>query len=322
MRASTVTRGDEMSEAAIVRAAPAERVARKGDAAALWALIVVVSPVSEIAVNAAIGAVPPWLIWLRIAILAAVVVAGQSSSRLRVVRVVRVLRGFALGYLYMLLVAALMTLSRELDVYRAAVAQGFTRAQLFAFGSAIALSIPFVAWCWRRRDRFYLRAGNPNAPVLRFHDDWPTPLRWSLFAPVFAVVAAAVTWLFVTNTGEPVPHSWAMVPWAVFFAFLNSFFEELLHRVVLVGATLPAFGKTHAVLASATIFAVGHWNGLPAGVLGVLMTFALGYVAARALVETRGIAVPWVMHWAPDCVLFYFWGIGSVAHATLGGMHS
>jgi membrane protease YdiL (CAAX protease family) len=98
---------------------------------------------------------------------------------------------------------------------------------------------------------------------------------------------------------------------------LNAFFEEFVSRIVLVGATLPVFGKTQAVLVSATIFAIGHWNGLPAG---VLMTFALGYVTAKALVETRGLLVPWVMHVVPDCVLFYSWGIGAVAHVTLGGM--
>jgi membrane protease YdiL (CAAX protease family) len=304
-----------MTETASARVTSAAPTARRGDAAALWALVLVASPVSELVVNAVTGAVPPWLIWFRIAVLAVVVAAGQYSPR------VRILRGFALGYLYVLVVVALLAVLRGLDVYQAAVAGGgFRRAQMFGLGSAIAMVIPAAVWCRRQRDRFYFRVGDPNALVRRLHDDRPTPVRWSIVAPVFAVVAAVVAWLFVTNTGEPVPGSWDMVPWAILFATLNSFFEEFVSRIVLVGATLPAFGKTHAVLVSATIFAIGHWNGLPAGVLGVLMTFALGYVTAKALVETRGLLVPWVMHMVPDCVLFYSWGIGAVAHVTLGGM--
>ena len=44
----------------------------------------------------------------------------------------------------------------------------------------------------------------------------------------------------------------------------------------MVGAVQPNFGARHAILVSAFTFGIGHWNGLPAGAAGVLMTFALG----------------------------------------------
>ncbi len=108
---------------------------------------------------------------------------------------------------------------------------------------------------------------------------------------------------------------------AVLLAAINAFEEEFLNRNLLVGAVRTGFGSAHAVAAAAFIFGVGHWNGLPAGVLGVLMTLTLGAVTGTAMVQTRGMFWSWFMHFVPDCVLFYYWGIGSVVHATTGSGH-
>ena len=90
---------------------------------------------------------------------------------------------------------------------------------------------------------------------------------------------------------------------------------------MLIGALGPGFGARQGGLVGAFIFGIGHWNGLPAGVLGVLMTFALGILTGAAMVQTRGMFCSWLIHFIPDCVLFYAWGIGSVAHATIGAGH-
>jgi len=94
--------------------------------------------------------------------------------------------------------------------------------------------------------------------------------------------------------------------------------EEFGFRNILLAALEPTFGAEQAALVSAFIFAIGHWNGLPAGVLGVLMSVALGYVAAKAMLETRGMFWPWFMHVVPDCVLYYYWASGAVSHGQMG----
>jgi membrane protease YdiL (CAAX protease family) len=109
-----------------------------------------------------------------------------------------------------------------------------------------------------------------------------------------------------------------MVPWAVLFAAINAFGEEFLYRNALVPAVQANFGTQQALVVSAAIFGIGHWNGLPAGPVGVLMTVVLGYITGKAMVETKGTFWPWFMHTLPDCVIFYYWGIGAVAHRTVG----
>ena len=274
----------------------------------LWTLVAIVSPTAEIACQLVLGYQPDWLVWARITVLAAVIVAST-----RIESLVR-LRPFALAYLVLFVAAITSTLAQNSDTYEAATARGFVWSQLLlVLVGTIAVDVPALLWCGlRQRDRFFLRAGNLAAPV------GPLGVRWSAFAPIFAVIGALSAWLFIVWSGTDAVASWSMALIAVLMAARNAFHEELLYRNLLIGALKPHFGAIHAVAVSAFIFGVGHWNGLPAGVLGVLMTLALGLVAGIAMVQTKGMFWSWFMHFVPDCVLFYYWGIGSVAHATIG----
>ena len=106
--------------------------------------------------------------------------------------------------------------------------------------------------------------------------------------------------------------------WAPVLAMINSLVEELVARNSLLSALEPHFGARQAIFASAVIFGIGHWNSLPSGALGVLMTSALGYFAAKAMIETRGMFWSWFMHVVPDCVIFYYWGIGALNRRDWG----
>jgi membrane protease YdiL (CAAX protease family) len=175
--------------------------------------------------------------------------------------------------------------------------------------------IPALVWCSRRPEPFFLHVGSLSEPLHPFR------VRWSVVAPIFSLVAALCAWVFVGFTGTAVSNSWQMVPVAVMLAAINAFEEEFLNRNLLVGAVRTNFGPVHAVAVGAFIFGLGHWNGLPAGILGVLMTLALGVVTGTAMVQTKGMFWSWFMHFLPDCVLFYYWGIGSVVHSTIGAAH-
>ena len=43
-------------------------------------------------------------------------------------------------------------------------------------------------------------------------------------------------------------------------------------------------------------------------------------MAGKAMVDTKGMFWSWFMHVLPDCVLIYYWSVGSVAHATIGNI--
>ena len=56
--------------------------------------------------------------------------------------------------------------------------------------------------------------------------------------------------------------------------------------------------------------------GIPYGVVGVAMAFALGWLLARSMVETRGLFWAWFIHFCQDVIIFSFLAIGSI---TPGG---
>ncbi len=138
----------------------------------LWLCIVLVSPTSEIACQAVFGVVPDWVIWARISVLIAVAVGGGA------------LRAFAAAYLVQLLCVAGTQIARNSRFYNGMKARGFASSELFLALILFAVIVPALVWCARDRDRFFLRAGNLSEPVR------PFAVRWSLIAPLFAVVAA------------------------------------------------------------------------------------------------------------------------------------
>jgi membrane protease YdiL (CAAX protease family) len=246
-------------------------------------------------------------VFARIAILVAVLIGGNISGSLRA------LRAFSLAYLLQLIVVACVQFAPTTLVYgRNAETHGFVGGQLVLLTVILALITPAIIWC-ASKPQFFLRVGDLRACVCG------QSIRWSVVAPAFAAINAICAGVFVEATGISAAASWRIAVWAVVFASVNAFEEEVLYRNVLLGAVRNQYGSQQAMLVSALIFGIGHWNGLPAGVVGVLMTVALGLITARAMLDTRGLFWPWFMHFVPDCVLFYSWGIGAVGHGTIDG---
>jgi hypothetical protein len=82
---------------------------------ALWGLIAVVSPASEIVCQFIMGGVPAWLLWARIAVLAMVFAATALLNP------IRVLRPFCLAYLFQLTLVGVREITRNSDLYHSVV---------------------------------------------------------------------------------------------------------------------------------------------------------------------------------------------------------
>jgi membrane protease YdiL (CAAX protease family) len=263
-----------------------------------WILIATATPFSEIAVQFLLGEQPPYLIAIRVAALAGAAVSAP-------------LRTFSIIY------AVELILGRVLTGGMATSIQGgssFVASELRAveFGFIfVALVLTLAARLCGGRRAIYFQVGDLKAAV-----DVPGLRRisWRFAAPVLGLGSAAIGFLYVVVEGSPVAHSLPMALWAVLFACANALIEESIYRSALIPALLPNFGARTAIFVSAAIFGLGHWNGLPYELPGVLLTFLLGAITAKAMVDTRGIFWPWLIHMLPDCVMFYYWGLGSVAH--------
>lgn len=278
---------------------------------ALWVLVAAVSPATDIVCHALTGTVPTWFPWARVVVMTVVFLMGAHSESARRLRTFCAVYAFWVATTTMLVALRGETLSQLLQ-------RGFIPQMLLVEFQGVGAAFLVLAFAWslrRRRDRLYLRIGELAAPLgpawMRIAG---APLRWRLVGPVVGLVSALAVWEFVQFAGRPVRHSQEMALWAVLFAFMNAFVEESFFRNALLSSLEPAFDAQQRILVSAAIFGLGHWNGLPNGVAGVLMTSVLGYLAAKAMVETKGLFWPWFMHMLPDCVIFYYWGIGSVQH--------
>jgi membrane protease YdiL (CAAX protease family) len=288
----------------------------RANLAALWALVIAASPAAEILCEVLMGVVPTWLTWARVAVLALVFAAGGHSEYARPLRVFSAFNAVEL--------AGWMAIGTVLGTDRTPEflsEHGFVPGMLVIQCVGLVLAVLVIAVVWRLQrqpDRLYLRMGDLAAEL---RPTWiriglaGRTLRWRLVAPAVAIMTSLVAWTFIRLEGQPVAHALKMLVYAVLFAAVNALSEELILRNAVLASIEPAFGARRAILVSAALFGLGHWNGLAQGAPGVLMTSVFGFLAATAMVETRGLFWSWFMHMLPDCVLFYYWGIGAITHS-------
>jgi hypothetical protein len=99
-------------------------------------------------------------------------------------------------------------------------------------------------------------------------------------------------------------------------AAMNAFAEEMSYRAPQLAALRPGVGGQQALWMTAAFFGIGHFYGVPYGVVGVLMAGFLGWFLGKSMLETQGFFWPWFIHFLQDVAIFAFMAIGSV---TAGG---
>lgn len=144
--------------------------------------------------------------------------------------------------------------------------------------------------------------------------------RWGRFGIISLITMSGVLLTFLVLAGRPTPtllrSALPLLPFVVLFAVMNAWSEEISYRVSLIATTEPIVGSAQAVWLSAVYFGIGHFYGVPYGIVGVLLSTFFGYLLGKSLVETRGLAWAWGIHILADIWVFTFMAIGSV---TPGG---
>jgi membrane protease YdiL (CAAX protease family) len=104
--------------------------------------------------------------------------------------------------------------------------------------------------------------------------------------------------------GKGATEAMRYLPLALVLAAMNSFAEEMLYRGVLFGPLLHQVTANQAISMTAVLFGIAHYHGTPSGFPGMGLTFIAGWVFGLAMVETRSILLPWLLHFVPDAVIF------------------
>lgn len=166
------------------------------------------------------------------------------------------------------------------------------------------------------RGEFFLVRGDLNARLEQPWLDASRHVRWAAVGSIFALLMGLAVFVYMWTTVVPSPGTMGRaalyLPAALLAAALNAFAEEMLYRGVLLGPLLRLTGPRQAILMTAVLFGISHYYGIPAGLLGVGLSFIAGCIFGRSMVDTRGLAWPWVMHFVADSVIFYFLAVQRV----------
>ena len=146
------------------------------------------------------------------------------------------------------------------------------------------------------------------------------PTRWNRLAPVLTICLAGGTLAFLMIAGGAPLANLAgaapLLPFVLVFAAINAFGEEVTYRAPQLALLTPAVGAARGLLITAVYFGLAHYYGVPYGIVGVLMSAALGWLLGRSMLETKGLFWAWFIHFVMDVVIFTFLAAGSV---TPGG---
>jgi hypothetical protein len=169
----------------------------------------------------------------------------------------------------------------------------------------------------KRAGAFFLVKGNTTAPVEPVR--WlgiPAGEPWNKLGPLFALIISSGTLAFLILAGRPpldlVVRALPFLPAILIAAALNAFNEEMTYKASFLSVLEDVVGKHQSLWLMAAYFGLGHYYGVPYGVIGVIMAGFLGWFLGKSMLETRGLWWAWFIHFWQDVLIFSFLAIGSI----------
>jgi hypothetical protein len=163
----------------------------------------------------------------------------------------------------------------------------------------------------RKLGNLYLKKGNLNAvaaPSRLIGTIKPEP--WTKVGTIFTAVfcAGTLSFLILTTklTWDSLPEAIGTLPTVVVIAALNAFNEEFTLRAAPLSMLESAVGREQALRVTTFFFGVGHYYGVPHGVVGVLLAGFLGWFLGKSMQETGGFMWAWLIHFLQDVKIFTF----------------
>ena len=303
-------------------ASPTPRSTGRAPSTALliaWGATLLLSRLPEIVLREVVGWDVPWINIVWIVVAAGLIVAAS------VVPLMRPLRDY---FVVMLTVLVLTTVVDPLvrgalfgDIAPAGTDPQLRR--LFAERVLLVLEalaiVPVLAALGYRGGEAYLALGKLRAPSgLRIGR---RALSWAVVGPIVAILLVAATAAFASSMARPTADLWSralpLLPIAWLAAAFNAFAEEVLYRAGPLGPLAQAVGPRAGIWILAAWFGLGHvYGGIPSGVMGLVMAGLLGLLWGKAMIDTRGLGVPWALHFSADAAIYTFLAVAAVAGTT------
>ncbi len=286
-----------------------------------WGFMLLCSLLPRVVLQELFGWQPAWLPYAQMGLLAAGLLLSLAWPALRPLRwFFAILIAIFLAEMAMGWISRQPVWARVFGATDGPFLTGMFSTQMSRLGVSLLVIAAMLALGWSRQ-RFYLVKGDLRAPIEPVRAlGFPKPDPWPRFGGQFAAYITLGTLLFLILAARPqlvtLARALPLLPAVLLFATLNAFNEEVTYRSSLLGALAPALGPRNAVWVAALFFGIGHFYGVPYGIVGVVMASFLGWILGKAMVETRGFTWAWFIHFLQDVAIFSFMAIGSV---TPGG---
>ena len=281
-----------------------------------WAVTLLVSLLPDILFRELTGSLPAWVYWAKIGMMLALLLASLLWNRLRSLWL------FAAVLLAVYLLEGSVGRFFQSLNYKSWLAgatpfvQNIGSVQIPRLATGILLVLIMLALMGRFK-RFFLVRGKLDAQAAPIPLITSKPVSWRILGPAIAGAMCLGLLVFIFAFGS-LPSSQSLkgilplLPFVLLFALVNSFGEEMLYRAPWLGALEGPLGPAQALLITAVYFGIGHFYGVPYGIVGVILAFIPGWLMGKSMLETRGFSWAWFIHFCMDVVIFFFIALGSV----------
>ncbi len=169
----------------------------------------------------------------------------------------------------------------------------------------------------KRRD-YFLTFGKINAPAFGWH--WrgrQISLPWTIAGPVFAIGLSLLTGgailAFSPVSGVSASRLLSVLPAVLALALINAFGEELAYRAAPLSQLWRVVGSRQAVWLTAVWFGLGHYyGGVPSGIMGAVFLSLVALLMGKAMLDTKGLAMPVFIHVWGDVIVYLVIGLAAV----------
>jgi hypothetical protein len=284
-----------------------------------WVATLLASSLDVILWRELAGAVPYWLPWIHaigLVTIFALTLIFPGLRRLKgfvLILLIIFFLGFGGGWQWGLIPFVRGTTTWISWEAQAPWALSAISTHLLRLSPALVI-LGFLMLSGKKRGDFFLAKGKINAPVepsrlLGMKKTEP----WTRIGTIFAVIFASVTLLYLTLASPPTLNSiekaLPLIPVALLIATINSFNEEFTLRAAPLSELWTTIGKQQALMITTLFFGLGHFYGVPSGILGVLLSSFLGWFLGKSMLETKGFFWAWLIHFLPDAFIFTFFAI-------------
>jgi membrane protease YdiL (CAAX protease family) len=265
-----------------------------------WAVTLVLSSLTEIAL-VELGLRRGWVVtaWL--------VMSGVLFAMSAWWRPVRPLRGYIIVMTAVVVITYVLrpTLTDLLSMPASAdLTVAYVSRSVFA-GLAVGLALLVTRILGLSKRDAYLEAGDWSAES-KIGLPGGRRTSWSLLGPLAILVFGGIYALATISEWEAgMRIDLATISLAAGLALLNSFAEEVTFRSGPLGSLTDVVTARQAIWMTSAWFGLAHYfDGTPGGWSGVASTGVLALVLGYAMVRTRGLGWPWVIHFALDLIVF------------------